>query len=307
MSWRDANDPLCSEQQDRGGVDMVIAPRERDLGGFSVRRVLPAPKRRHVGPFVFFDHMGPADFPAGQGINVRPHPHIGLATVTYLFEGEILHRDSVGSLQAIRPGAVNWMTAGRGIVHSERTSAEALQTTRRLHGIQTWVALPLAHEEDAPAFEHIPADRLPVFRQDDAELRLIAGRAFGRPAPFETVVDLHYLEARIDAGGRLTLPADLGERCVYLVAGSLTIHGRAVAPAEMAVLTDGSDIVLEAGADGAHAMLSGGAPLDAPRTIWWNFVSSSTERIERAKADWRDGRFARVTGDEEEFIPLPES
>lgn len=307
MSWRQANEPLCSEQQDRGGIDMLIAPRERDLGEFTVRRVLPAPLRRHVGPFVFFDHMGPADFPPGKGINVRPHPHIGIATVTYLFEGEILHRDSVGSLQAIRPGAVNWMVAGRGIAHSERTSEEELTTARRLHGIQTWVALPLAHEEDAPSFEHVSADRLPVFRQDDAELRLIAGSAYGRPAPFETVVDLHYLEARIDAGGSLTLPAALGERCAYVVAGALTIHGRPVATAEMAVLTDGTDIVLEAGPEGAHLMLAGGAPLDAPRTIWWNFVSSSPERIEQAKADWSEGRFATVTGDEQEFIPLPET
>jgi redox-sensitive bicupin YhaK (pirin superfamily) len=198
------------------------------------------------------------------------------------------------------------MTAGRGIVHSERTGEQALQSARRLHGIQTWVALPLDHEEDEPAFEHVPADRLPLFRVDEADLRLIAGRAFGRPAPFETVVDLHYLEARIDADGTLTLPADLGERCAYVVAGGVTIHGRAVAPAEMAVLTDGTDIALQAGPDGAHVMLAGGAPLDAPRTIWWNFVSSSTERIEQAKADWRAGRFARVPGDEEEFIPLPE-
>jgi redox-sensitive bicupin YhaK (pirin superfamily) len=303
MSWRPAPEPVCHEET--GAVELVISPREKDLGGFSVRRVLPAPERRHVGPFVFFDHMGPAEFPAGRGIDVRPHPHIGLATVTYLFEGEILHRDSLGSLQAIRPGAVNWMTAGRGIVHSERTAAEQLAMPRRLHGIQTWVALPLAHEEDEPAFRHVPADRLPVFREGDAELRLIA--AFARPAPFETVVDLFYLEARIAPGGRLVLPAALGERCVYLVAGEATIAGRPVAPTEMAVLADGTDVTLTAGSEGAHAMLAGGAPLDAPRTIWWNFVSSSKARIEQAKSDWREGRFPTVPGDETEFIPLPES
>lgn len=303
MSWRPAEEPECHAAQEV--IDVVITPHEKDLGGFSVRRVLPAVERRNVGPFVFFDHMGPATFPPGEGINVRPHPHIGLATVTYLFEGEILHRDSLGSLQPIRPGAVNWMTAGRGIVHSERTSAEELTRERRLHGIQTWLALPLAHEEDAPGFEHVPAERLPVFRQDDAEMRLIAGSAYGHPAPFETVVDLFYLEGHIDGGGNLTLPASLGERCVYLVGGSLTIAGRAIAPTEMAVLEDGDDVALQAGAKGAHVMLAGGAPLEARRTMFWNFVSSSKERIEQAKADWRAGRFPKVPGDEEEFIPLP--
>lgn len=303
MSWRPVEEPECHPAH--GVIEVVIAPHEKDLGGFGVRRVLPAPDRRAVGPFVFFDHMGPATFPPGEGINVRPHPHIGLATVTYLFEGEILHRDSLGSLQAIRPGAVNWMTAGRGIVHSERTSQQELARERRLHGIQTWLALPLAHEEDEPGFEHIPAERLPVFRRDDARLRLIAGSAFGRPAPFETVVDLFYLEAHIDGGGKLTLPADLGERCVYLVGGSLAIAGRALAPTDMAVLVDGEDVLLEAGAQGAHVMLAGGAPLDARRSMYWNFVSSSKERIEQAKADWQAGRFPKVPGDEEEFIPLP--
>lgn len=303
MSWRPAQEPVCHPA--RGVIDVVISPREKDLGGFSVRRVLPAAERRTVGPFVFFDHMGPATFPPGEGINVRPHPHIGLATVTYLFEGEILHRDSLGSALPIRPGAVNWMTAGRGIVHSERTSAEELTRERRLHGIQTWLALPLALEEDAPAFEHVPADRLPVFREGDAELRLIAGAAFGRPAPFETVVDLFYLEARIEAGGNLTLPADLGERCVYLVGGCISIAERALAPTDMAVLEDGSDVVLRAGPEGAHVMLAGGAPLDGPRHLNWNFVSSSRERIDQARADWQAGRFPKVPGDEEEFIPLP--
>ena len=303
MSWRPAQEPVCHPA--RGVIDVVIEPHEKDLGGFSVRRVLPAPDRRSVGPFVFFDHMGPATFPPGQGIDVRPHPHIGLATVTYLFEGEILHRDSLGSELPIRPGAVNWMTAGRGIVHSERTRPEELERERRLHGIQTWVALPLAHEEDGPGFEHIAAERLPVFREGDAELRLIAGSAFGRPAPFETVVDLFYLEGRIDAGGSLTLPAALGERCVHVVGGELAIAGRRVAPMEMAVLEDGADVILEAGAAGAHVMLAGGAPLDARRTMYWNFVSSSKERIEQAKADWQAGRFPKVPGDEVEFIPLP--
>jgi redox-sensitive bicupin YhaK (pirin superfamily) len=303
VSWRPAQEPVCHPAH--GVIAVVISPREKDLGGFSVRRVLPAVERRTVGPFVFFDHMGPATFPPGEGINVRPHPHIGLATVTYLFEGEILHRDSLGSELPIRPGAVNWMTAGRGIVHSERTSDEEIKRERRLHGIQTWVALPLAHEEDAPAFEHIPADRLPVFRQDDAELRLIAGCAYGRPAPFETVVDLFYMEGRIDPGGSLNLPATLGERCVYLVGGGLTIAERALNPTDMAVLEDGSDVVLSAGPEGAHVMLAGGAPLDGPRHIFWNFVSSSKERIEQAKTDWQDGRFSKVPGDEEEFIPLP--
>ena len=305
MSWREANEPIC-EAEAGEAIALLIEPRKRDLGEFSVRRVLPAPQRRHVGPFVFFDHMGPAEFAPGQGINVRPHPHIGLATVTYLFEGEILHRDSLGSELPIRPGAVNWMTAGRGIVHSERTAEDERARSHRLHGIQTWVALPLAHEEDAPDFQHVPAERLPVFREGDAELRLIAGSAFGRPAPFDTVVDLFYLEAKIDAGGRLVLPASLGERCAYLVSGALDVAGRALPGTAMAVLADGRDVTLRAGPEGAHVMLAGGAPLDAPRTIWWNFVSSSPARLEQAKADWRHGRFPKVPGDEDEFIPLPE-
>ena len=307
MSWQVAIDPRCEQlAEDTSAIETVIVPRARDLGGFEVRRALPSSRRQMVGPFIFFDQMGPAEFLLGQGIDVRPHPHIGLATVTYLIDGEIIHRDSLGTLQAILPGEVNWMTAGRGIVHSERTSAEALASPRNLHGIQTWVALPLAHEEDEPAFRHVPADRLPTFRQDDAELRLIAGGAFGRPAPFETVADLFYLEGRIDAGGSLMLPADLGERCVYVVAGEVGIAGRTIASCEMAVLDDGDEAHLAAGGDGAHVMLAGGAPLDARRTIWWNFVSSSKERIEAAKADWREGRFPKVPGDEEEFIPLPE-
>jgi len=305
VSWPPASEPVCLGAEAEA-VALVVSPREKDLGGFSVRRVLPAPQRRNVGPFVFFDHMGPAEFPAGRGIDVRPHPHIGLATVTYLFEGEILHRDSLGSLQPIRPGAVNWMTAGRGIVHSERTSAEELAKPRRLHGIQTWVALPRAHEEDEPAFQHIAADRLPQFREGDARLRLIAGSAFGRPAPFETVVDLFYLEARIDPVGALVLPACLGERCAYLVDGAVTVAGRSIAPREMAVLADGRDVRLEASPEGAHLMLAGGARLDAPRTIWWNFVSSSKARLEQAKTDWQAGRFPTVPGDDTEFIPLPE-
>ena len=304
MSWRDCPEAACHETH--GAVLHVLSPHEKDIGDFSVRRVLPAVDRRSVGPFVFFDHMGPAEFEPGKGISVRPHPHIGLATMTYLFEGEILHHDSLGYHQAIRPGAVNWMTAGRGIVHSERTSPEQLMRKRKLHGIQIWLALPLEYEEMDPAFQHVPREQLPQFRVDDAELRLIAGKAFGHPAPFETVVDLHYLEAWIDAEGSLTLPAELGERAVYVVEGEVTTDGTKVLPNQMAVLQDGASLTLEAGTARAHVMLAGGAPLDGKRHLWWNFVSSSRDRIEQAKDDWRNQRFGLVSGDEEEFIPLPE-
>ena len=282
----------------------LIPSRTRDLGGFSVGRVLPAPERRLVGPFVFFDHLGPAAFAPGQGIDVRPHPHIGLATVTYLFEGGLTHRDSLGTALDILPGAVNWMTAGRGIAHSERSPPAMRASGHVMHGIQSWVALPVAHEEDAPAFVHHPADTLPVIERPGARLVLIAGTAFGETSPVEFAHPVVYLEARLDAGATLVLPGAWGERAVYVVDGAATLDGAPVAPREMAVLADSGDAVLAA-TGATHAMILGGAPMDGGRHIFWNFVSHSPERIEAAKAEWRAGRFALVPG-ESEFIPLPE-
>jgi len=285
-------------------IELLIAPRPRDLGGFSVRRVLPVAARRMVGPFIFYDHMGPAVMPVGEGVDVRPHPHISLATVTYLFEGEIVHRDSLGNFQPIRPGDVNWMLAGRGIVHSERSSPEERRRGVHLHGIQSWVALPKVHEEDAPSFEHHPAPSLPVLRRDGATLVVIAGTAYGARSPAPVVSPTLYVDARLESGARLAVDLSHPERAVHVVEGDVRCDGQPIAPGVMAVLRPGARVVVEA-AGPARVMLVGGAPLDGPRHIFWNFVSSSKERIERAADDWRAGRFPKVPGDEKEFIPLP--
>ena len=287
-------------------IELLIQGRSHDLGGgFAVRRVLPSVKRRMVGPFVFLDHFGPMDVPPGGGMEVRPHPHIGLATVTYLFEGGIFHRDSLGYAQAIRPGDVNWMTAGSGIVHSERTEPEMRRTGFRMHGVQTWVALPKAHEEAAPAFEHVEAARLPTWNEGRASLRLIVGTYAGRAAPTTHFSPIFYVGAELAAGDGLTVSPEHAERAVYVADGTITIGDRALVVGDLAVLASGVAAGLVAGADGAKLMLLGGAPMDGPRHIWWNFVSSSKYRIEKAKADWKEGRFAGVPGDLE-FIPLPE-
>src|SRR5512138_2320846 len=270
-------------------VELVIQPRLRDIGDFAVRRILPYAKRRMIGPFVFLDEFGPVTLPAGQGIDVRPHPHIGLATVTYLFEGEILHRDSLGSVQAIRPGAVNWMTAGRGIVHSERSGAAERAREKPPHGMQSWVALPLAQEECAPGFIHHGAADLPVIERDGAWLRLIAGHAYGERAKVAGASDLFYLHAELEAGAEVDLPDDHAERAFYVVSGGLSVDGADYAPATMGVVRPGPARLTATAA--SRIMLLGGAPLEGPRHIWWNFVSSSPERIERAKADWKAGRF----------------
>ncbi len=257
-----------------------------------------------VGPFVFFDEMGPATFAAGQGIDVRPHPHIGLATVTYLFEGEIVHRDSLGTVQPIRPGDVNWMTAGRGIAHSERTDPAQRREGARLSGIQSWVALPRRDEETAPDFAHHPAATLPVMEGDGARLRLIAGALFGDRAPVRTFSEMFYADLSLDGGARVALPAEHEERAAFLVEGSVDVGGESFAAGQLLVFRPGTEIVIAAPGT-ARLMLLGGEPMDGPRHIWWNFVSSSPARIEAAKADWKEGRFAAVTG-ETEFIPLPE-
>ena len=286
-------------------VETIIEARTRDLGGFSVGRVLPSPRRRLVGPFIFFDHFGPVAFEPGQGMDVRPHPHIGLATVTYLFEGEIVHRDSLGSLQAIRPGAVNWMTAGQGIAHSERTGPELRKSGSRLHGLQIWIALPTSREEAKPDFRHYPSEMLPEIERGEARLRVLAGTAYGAVSPVRTASPLFYVEALIPAGGELALPAEHPERAAYVVEGAVRCGDERIEPRHMAVFTPGETPPLHA-QSAARVVLIGGAPLDGERHIWWNFVSSSRDRIERAKRDWKEGRFVPVPG-ETEFIPLPDA
>ena len=282
-----------------------IPPRVHDLGGgFTVKRLLPHAQRRSVGPFVFFDHIGPASLGVDQAMDVRPHPHIGLATVTYLWEGSIMHRDSLGSLQEINPGDVNWMTAGRGIVHSERTPDRLRDPPQRMHGLQTWVALPREHEEDAPAFAHHPAASLPVIELPGARLVVVAGHAFGERSPVRVLVDTLYVSIELRAGQRLLIPAEHAERALYPVQGEFTLDGQPLPADHLAVLETGTEPLLEAQADG-RIMLLGGAPLDGPRFIWWNFVSSSRERIEQAKAAWREDAMGQVPG-EHERIPLPE-
>lgn len=284
-------------------IELTIDARPRDLGGFSVRRVLPYAKRRMVGPFIFFDHMGPVSFPPGQGVDVRPHPHIGLATVTYLFEGELMHRDSLGVEQPIRPGDVNWMTAGRGIVHSERTAPDQRAQGAHLHGIQAWVALPLHAEDTEPSFHHHPAPTLPDISRHGVNLRLIAGHAFGQHAPVATYSDLFYLDALFTADAALELPPEYTEQAFYVVEGAASVGDRRFGPGTLVLLKPERVVTVQAGA-GTRLMLLGGEPLEGERHIWWNFVSSSPERIEQAKDDWAAGRFAPVPG-ESESIPLP--
>jgi redox-sensitive bicupin YhaK (pirin superfamily) len=282
----------------------TLKPHTKDLGGFTVRRVLPGHPVRMVGPFVFFDHMGPAQFAPGHGVDVRPHPHIGLATVTYLFAGGITHRDSLGYVQKILPGDVNWMVAGRGIVHSERSDPADRAGGHPLHGIQTWLALPKAHEHAAPAFTHHPAATLPVIAMPGVDMRLIAGRAFGETAPAQTFSDMFYLAVDMAAGSAFTLPPEHVERAVYLVEGDASVGGTRLEPQHMAVLEAGSAVEIAASVS-SRIMLCGGEPMDGERHMFWNFVASDRAMIEAAKARWKSGGFDPVPG-ETEFIPLPE-
>lgn len=301
MSFHSAAEPLCTDVT--GSIALLIEPKEKDLGGFTVRRVLPSSKRRMVGPFIFFDHMGPAEFPPGQGINVRPHPHIGIATITYLFDGEIMHRDSLGFVQPIQPGAVNLMTAGSGIVHSER-AGDDLDIVSSLHGIQSWIALPDEEEEREPAFQHYPAQQLPEISIGDVAVRIIMGDAFGEQSPVTTYSNTVYLECMMPAGTTLEVPDDQEDRAVYVVSGAVGIDGQEHRGGVMAVACAGKPVTVEARKD-SRVMVIGGEPL-GKRHIWWNFVSSSRARIETAKSDWKNGRFDAVPGDDE-FIPLPDN
>ncbi len=287
-------------------IEAIVVPRTADLGdGFTVRRVLPSAQRRAVGPFVFFDQMA-AELGVGQGLDVRPHPHIGLATVTYLFEGEILHRDSLGTVQPIRPGEVNWMTAGRGIVHSERTPPELRTRGSRLSGVQVWVALPRSQEEAEPAFAHHAASELPAWDDAGVRVRLIVGHLAGVHSPVRVHSEMLYADAALVAGSSYAIPAEPAERAAYIVEGNIRVGSdpQRYEAGRLLVFSARRDIVLGTDAP-ARLMLIGGEPLDAPRFVWWNFVSSSRQRIEQAQADWKAGRFPPVPG-ETEFIPLPE-
>ena len=300
MSYLAAEQPQCTET--KGSVELIIEPKEKDLGEFTVRRVLPAPEKRMVGSFVFFDHMGPAEFPPGQGIQVRPHPHIGIATVTYLFEGEIMHRDNLGFVQPIQRGAVNLMTAGSGIVHSER-AGDDLHETSRLHGIQSWMALPESEEERDAAFQHYPAADLPDIEVNGVNVRVIIGEAYGHASPVHAYSSTLYLECVMPEGSEVSLPDQYDEIAAYIVSGSVTIDGRTFGEGVMAVARADAVMTLTANEE-SRVMVVGGEALGR-RHMYWNFVSSSRERIEKAKSDWREGRFGEIPG-ETEFIPLPD-
>ncbi|WDA13703.1 pirin family protein [Paracoccus marcusii] len=310
MSWNPALTPGCPDAVGADAIETLIIPRARDLGGFEVRRALPAPKRQMVGPFIFFDQMGPAEFLTDQGIDVRPHPHIGLGTVTYLYRGSFQHQDSTGADQIITPGALNWMVAGRGVTHSERSPEAVRAGPSSLLGIQTWIALPETHEDIVPSFEHHAADALPEIRDQGIEARLILGRAYGETAPATMHSDTFYLDVTLAARARFPLPVDHEDRGIYITEGSVSIAGQEFQAGQMMVFRPGDAITVAAGDRGARLMALGGATLNGPRHIWWNFVASSRERIEAAKQEWREarwgqGRFDLPPGDRDEHIPLP--
>jgi redox-sensitive bicupin YhaK (pirin superfamily) len=305
MSFFPGKDPAPGDTPAADAIDLMIVPRSVDVGHFAVRRALPHVDRRMVGPFIFFDHFGPAEFRAGQGIDVRPHPHIGLATVTFLFDGEIMHRDSLGTAAAIRPGEVNWMSAGRGIVHSERTAPEHRNEGEPIHGLQCWVALPAAEEESAPGFFHHDSAALPLVSDAGRTVRVVAGSAYGERSPVATAMDTLFVDVTLTAGTSLPIDAATEERAIYLISGEVDIAGDRFAAGRLLVFRPGDAITVTAASD-AHFVLLGGAAMDGPRHIWWNFVSSRKERIEQAKADWKAARFDTVPGDNQEFIPLPD-
>ncbi len=296
------NDECDGREKPCSGIDLVLKPGVKDLGGFSVRRALPSKLQRKVGPWIFFDHAGPAHFKAGEGIDVRPHPHINLATVTYMFEGQFLHRDSIGSVQVIKPGDINLMVAGSGIVHSERTPPELRKTEHSLHALQLWLALPEADEEVEPAFYHYPASELPTTQIDGVNLRVMMGSAYGLSSPVKTFAETLYVEANLKAGQRLTLP-NCEERAIYIAKGEVSSNGTPIEEFTMAILDQTEGFTVEATRDTRLALI-GGEKL-SERHIDWNFVSSDKDRIKQAKEDWKAGRFDKVPEDDEEFIPLP--
>jgi redox-sensitive bicupin YhaK (pirin superfamily) len=306
MSFFPGADPAAGNGYQCDAIAQVIVPRTVDLGDhFMVRRGLPSARSRMVGPFIFFDHFGPAEFHGGNGLDVRPHPHIGLATVTYLFDGEIMHRDSLGTVEAIRPGEINWMTAGKGIAHSERTAPERRVEGERVHGLQCWVALPAAQEEMAPAFAHYGVPQFPVIEDAGKMVRVLAGNAYGARSPLVATSETLFVDAVLKAGAKLPVDAVYDERALYVVSGEIDIAGDKFGAQQLIVLRKGDAITLTATGD-AHVMVFGGEPMDGPRHIWWNFVSSRQERIEEAKEAWKSAKFDPIPGDNEEFIPLPQ-
>jgi redox-sensitive bicupin YhaK (pirin superfamily) len=310
MSWNPCFEPGCPDATTLESIETLIVPRARDIGEFEVRRALPSARRQMVGPFIFFDQAGPAEFVTGQGVDVRPHPHIGLATVTYLYRGEFQHRDSLGSDQMIYPGAVNWMVAGRGVAHSERTSLETRKKPHSLFGIQTWVALPEDVEDTTPTFAHHAKETLPVIESDGVRLRLLLGNAYGEHAPVKVFSETFHGDVALRPGARFPLPDNHEDRGLYIVAGSIDIAGQAFEAGRMMVFRPNDPIVVVAGPVGATLVVLGGATLGGPRFVAWNFVSSSREKIEEAKrqwksADWGRGMFDLPPGDRDEFAPLP--
>lgn len=311
MSWNPILDPSIPIGDAVDAIETVIVPRARDLGGFEVRRALPSAARQMVGPFIFFDQMGPAEFLTGQGIDVRPHPHIGLGTVTYLLKGCLHHRDSLGTDLWIEPGAVNWMMAGQGITHSERTDGAARRAPLSMFGLQTWLALPKSREDDAAAFAHVPGGDLPVLEGEGKQVRLILGHAWGARMGLEMPSEVFYADAALAPGAAIPLPDDHEDRGVYVLEGEVTCAGQSFEAGRMLVFRPGDRISVRAGGQGARIMLLGGATMDGPRFIWWNFVASSKERIDAAReawraGDWQHGRFSLPPGDAGEFIPAPE-
>lgn len=306
MSFFRGTDPEAGNAYQCDAIANVIVPRTVDLGDqFLVRRGLPSARSRMVGPFIFFDHFGPAEFRGGKGLDVRPHPHIGLATVTYLFDGEIMHRDSLGTVAAIRPGEINWMTAGKGIAHSERTAPERRVDGEKVHGLQCWVALPLAREEMAPGFVHYGTGDFPVIKDAGKTVRVMAGAAYGARSPLVATSETMFADVTLTPGAKLPVDAVYDERAIYVISGEIDIGGDRFGPATLVVLRRGDAITVSA-VGVTQIVLFGGEPMDGPRHIWWNFVSSRKERIEEAKEQWRSAKFDPVPGDSE-FIPLPES
>lgn len=310
MSWNPALTPGCPDEIGPDSIETLIIPRSRDLGGFEVRRALPAPKRQIVGPFIFFDQAGPAEFLTGQGVDVRPHPHIGLGTVTYLYRGDFHHRDSIGSDQIIRPGALNWMVAGKGVSHSERTSEAGRSGPHSLFGIQTWIALPEQFEDIEPTFEHHGKEALPEIRDQGIDAKLILGSAYGETAPAQMYSETFYLDVTLAAGALFPMPDNHEDRGIYITEGSIQISGQSYAAGQMMIFRPGNKITVQAGERGARLMALGGATLNGPRYIWWNFVASSEEKIEEAKREWREARWGQglfdlPPTDRDEHIPLP--
>lgn len=311
MSWNPALTPGCPDDIGVDSIETLIIPRTRDIGAFEVKRALPAPKRQMVGPFIFFDEAGPAEYLTGQGIDICPHPHIGLGTVTYLYRGDFHHRDSIGTDQVILPGALNWMVAGKGVTHSERTSEEGRAGPHSLFGVQTWIALPESHEDMNPTFEHHAKEALPEITDKGISAKLLLGDAYGKSAPATLYSETFYLDVVLEANTRFPLPDNHEDRGLYIVQGSVTVAGQLFEAGRMMVFRPGDHITIAAGEQGARLMALGGATLNGPRYIWWNFVASTRDRIEHAKEEWRaanwgQGQFDLPVGDNKVYVPLPE-